>query len=239
MRKDRSERCRWRVTFQEEDQQGRRIFTTQTSERMIQKKLPKSFYTRDDVVQIARELIGKKLVSCFDGIRTAGLIVETEAYRGAIDRASHAYGFRRTARTEVMYGEGGTAYIYLCYGIHQMFNVVASPRDVPHAILVRALQPVEGIDLMLKRTGKQHADDLTLASGPGNLTRALGISTRQTGVSLIDHSPIWIEDSRRKVGAENILAMTRVGVAYAKEDALLPYRFLLRGSPYVSRGKGL
>jgi DNA-3-methyladenine glycosylase len=202
------------------------------------RRLPKSFYLREDVVEISRDLIGKKLVSCFEGRRTAGIIVETEAYRGGIDRASHAYGLRRTARTEVMFGEGGSAYVYLCYGIHQMFNVVASPREVPHAILVRALQPTEGIELMLERTGKRQAD-YTLAAGPGNLTRALGISTKQTGMSLVTGSPIWIEEGDRVFPQEDILATTRVGVAYAGEDALLPYRFLLKGNQHVSRGKGL
>jgi len=201
-------------------------------------RLPKSFYLRQDVVKISRELIGKKLVSRFDGRRTAGIIVETEAYLGEIDRASHAYGLRRTARTEVMFAEGGLAYVYLCYGIHHLFNVVVSPKGIPHAILIRALEPAEGIDIMLERCQKPRLDH-TLTSGPGNLTRALGITTKQTGLSLIKNSPVWIEDNGMKILPAQIVACTRVGVAYAKEDALLPYRFILKDNPYVSRGKGL
>jgi DNA-3-methyladenine glycosylase len=205
---------------------------------LFMSRLPKSFYIRDDAVRVSRELIGKKLVTCFDGKRTAGMIIETEAYLGGIDRASHAYGLRRTARTEVMYAEGGLAYVYLCYGIHQMFNVVASPKNRPHAILIRALEPLEGTTLMLERCKKPRVDH-TLTAGPGNLTRALGISTAQTGMSLIRNSPVWIEDGDITIPEEDISVCTRVGVAYAGQDALLPYRFLLKGNPYLSKGKGL
>lgn len=201
-------------------------------------RLPKSFYQSMDVIRLSKELIGKKLVSCFDGKRTAGIIVETEAYLGEIDRASHAYGLRRTARTEVMFREGGLAYVYLCYGIHHLFNVVVSPKGVPHAILIRGLEPVEGIDRMLKRCNKSKLDR-TLTSGPGSLTRALGITTEQTGISLIRNTPVWIEDSKNTISSGRILSRTRVGVEYAKEDARLPYRFLLEGNPYVSKGKGI
>ncbi|TAN18288.1 MAG: DNA-3-methyladenine glycosylase [Chitinophagaceae bacterium] len=201
-------------------------------------RLPKSFYQSMDVIRLSKELIGKKLVSCFDGKRTAGIIVETEAYLGEIDRASHAYGLRRTARTEVMFREGGLAYVYLCYGIHHLFNVVVSPKGIPHAILIRGLEPVEGIDRMLKRCNKSRLDR-TLTSGPGSLTRALGITTEQTGISLIRNTPVWIEDSKNTIPSGRILSLTRVGVEYAKEDALLPYRFLLEGNPYVSKGKGI
>lgn len=202
------------------------------------KRLPKSFYQRTDVVQISRELIGKKLVSNFNRQRTSGIIVETEAYLGEIDRASHAFGRRRTARTEVMFGEGGLAYVYLCYGIHYLFNVVVSPAGLPHAILIRALEPVEGIAEMLKRCKKTQLD-YTLTSGPGNLTRALGITTQQTGDSLIRNSPVWIEETNVAVDESNIVSGTRVGVAYAKEDAFLPYRFTLKDNPFISKGKGL
>ena len=113
----------------------------------------RSFYDRTDVVKIAKELLGKILVTWFDEQFTAGRIVETEAYNGAVDKASHAYGGRRTARTEVMFGHPGTAYVYLCYGIHHLFNVVTNKKDVPHAILIRSLEPVKGVEEMLKRTG--------------------------------------------------------------------------------------
>ncbi|HUP12876.1 MAG TPA: DNA-3-methyladenine glycosylase, partial [Niastella sp.] len=144
------------------------------------KKLDPGFYDRADVVKIAKELIGKVLVTKLDGIITSGRIVETEAYAGAIDRASHAFGNRRTNRTEVMFQAGGMAYVYLCYGIHHLFNVVTNKEDVPHAVLIRAIDPIHGINTMLARTGKKVAD-YTLTKGPGNVSKALGIHIKHTG----------------------------------------------------------
>ncbi|HEY0271525.1 MAG TPA: DNA-3-methyladenine glycosylase [Chitinophaga sp.] len=199
-------------------------------------KLKPSFYRHPDVLHVAKALLGQHLVTIVNGQRTAGMIVETEAYAGAIDRASHAFGNRRTKRTEVMFGAGGIAYVYLCYGMHHLFNVVTNVQDVPHAVLVRALQPLEGIDIMLARTGKP-ALNYTLTNGPGSLCKALHITTADTGASLSgDH--IFIEKAA-PIPAADIVAGTRVGVAYAKEDALLPYRFSIRDNPWVSRGKGL
>lgn len=191
-----------------------------------------------DVIELSKALLGTKLVTDFGGQRTSGIIVETEAYLGEVDRASHAYGLRRTARTEVMFGEGGVAYVYLCYGIHYLFNVVVSPKDIPHAILVRGLEPVEGIPLMLRRCNKPKLDR-TLSSGPGTLTKALGITTKQTGASLIKNTSIWIEKRPVEIREEQIISGTRVGVDYAREDALLPYRFLLKNNQWVSKAKGL
>lgn len=176
------------------------------------------------------------LVTKIGGQRTSGRIVETEAYRGATDRASHAWNNRRTKRTEIMYGHGGVAYVYLCYGIHHLFNVVTNVKDVPHAVLIRALEPVEGIDTMLWRCGKQKVDT-TLTAGPGSLSKALGITTALTGESL-SGDVLWIEDAL-PVPKAQIVAGTRVGVAYAMDDAYLPYRFSVRGNPWVSKGKGL
>lgn len=201
-------------------------------------RLPKSFYQSMDVIELSKALLGTKLVTDFGGQRTSGIIVETEAYLGEVDRASHAYGLRRTARTEVMFGEGGVAYVYLCYGIHYLFNVVVSPKDIPHAILVRGLEPVEGIPLMLRRCNKPKLDR-TLSSGPGTLTKALGITTKQTGASLIKNTSIWIEKRPVEIREEQIISGTRVGVDYAREDALLPYRFLLKNNQWVSKAKGL
>src|SRR4051812_8340387 len=140
------------------------------------KKLGIKFYQRADVLQISEDLIGKILVTTWNGIITSGRIVECEAYAGVIDKASHAYGDRRTKRTEIMYGKGGTAYVYLCYGIHHMFNVVTNAKNTPHAILIRALEPIKGIDEMLKRTAKEKSDN-SLTRGPGNVCKALGIYT--------------------------------------------------------------
>jgi len=199
--------------------------------------LTESFYARKDVVKIAQELLGKVLVTEFDGIRTAGMIVETEAYAGITDKASHAHGGRRTGRTEVMYMHGGVAYVYLCYGIHHLFNVVTNIQDVPHATLIRAIEPLEGIGKMLDRRGKNKLQP-ALTGEPGAMSMALGIHTSHTGLSLQGPS-IYIEDRGVKIRKKDIVAATRVGVAYAMDDALRPYRFYLKDNIYVSRGKGL
>ena len=199
--------------------------------------LPDSFYQRKDVVKIAKELIGKVLVTNFSNELTAGIIVETEAYAGAADKASHAFGNRRTNRTEVMYAHGGIAYVYLCYGIHHLFNVVTNVEHVPHAILIRAVEPLEGIDIMLQRRKKEKLLPL-LTAGPGAMSEALGIKTKHTGLNL-QGPDIYIEDRGIKVAKKDIVEASRVGVAYAQEDALLPYRFLLKGNKYISKGKGL
>lgn len=199
--------------------------------------LEDSFYQGKDVVKIAKQLLGKVLVTHIDGVYTSGMIVETEAYAGAADKASHAYNNRRTARTEVMYGKGGTSYVYLCYGIHHLFNVVTNVQDVPHAVLIRGVEPLEGIEHMLVRRRKEKLDS-TLTAGPGALSMALGIHTRHTGVPL-SGKEIYIEDRGIKVPAKDIMKTTRVGVAYAAEDAYLPYRFYIHGNKYVSKGKGL
>lgn len=203
----------------------------------LSRKLPLSFYRRPDVVQIAKELLGKKLVSFVDGQLTSGLIVETEAYAGSTDRASHGYGGRRTARNEMLYQAGGVAYVYLCYGIHHLFNVVTNEAGIPHAVLIRAIQPEEGIEYMLRRAGKQQLD-YSLTAGPGALSRALGIHYRQHNGVKLTGNLIWIEDASSVPDTE-VVATTRVGVAYAQEDAWLPYRFYLRDNPWVSKAKGL
>jgi DNA-3-methyladenine glycosylase len=198
-------------------------------------KLPQQFYQRKDVVRISRELLGKLLVTNFDNILTAGRIVETEAYNGAVDKASHAYGNRRTNRTEVMFGEGGVAYVYLCYGIHHLFNVVTNVGETPHAVLIRAVEPIIGIEDMLIRTGKKKLDN-TLTRGPGNVSKALGIYTRHTGINL-QSNEIFIADDGFKVKPSQLVATKRIGVDYAGEDALLLYRFFIKDNPYVSGKK--
>ena len=197
-------------------------------------KLPPGFFERPDVVQVARELIGKVLLTRFDNIVTSGRIVETEAYNGVVDRASHAYKGRRTARTETMYSTGGIAYVYLCYGIHHLFNVVTNIQDVPHAVLIRGIEPIEGVDYMLVRM-RRLKFDYTVGRGPGNVSRALGILTGHTGNSLQEEISIW--DDGFVVRSSEIVASPRIGIDYAGEDALLPYRFYLKGNKHVS-GKG-
>lgn len=199
---------------------------------MASKILRNNFYRRDDVLEICRDLIGKVICTRFDGMYTSGRIVEAEAYAGITDRASHAWGGRYTARTKTMYEAGGITYVYLCYGIHHLFNVVTNKTGVPHAILIRALEPLEGLPLMLQRTGKKPGDT-KVTSGPGNLTRALGITTSHNGVALIK-GEIELYDDGYTVSDQLVAAVPRVGVDYAGEDALLPYRYYLKGNPWVS-----
>ena len=186
-------------------------------------KLSRNFYLRDDVVAISRDLLGKVLCTRLSGALTKAIIVETEAYAGVTDRASHAYGGRRTKRTEPMYGQGGTAYVYLCYGIHHMFNVVTNAEETPNAVLIRAGEPLSGTDLMLQRRGKTKLDK-TLLNGPGSLAKALGITTEHSRLSLMN-GQIWIEDHGTDVEGNSVATGPRVGVDYAAEDALRPYRF--------------
>ncbi|MCF8258720.1 MAG: DNA-3-methyladenine glycosylase [Flavobacteriales bacterium] len=190
-------------------------------------KLSPEFYLRTDVVQVARELLGKCLFSRVDGQITAGVITETEAYLGITDRASHAFGNRRTIRTETMYMAGGHSYVYLCYGIHSMFNVVTGPAGMPHAVLVRAIRPVTGLDIILHRR-KAAVISSQICNGPGKVCLALGLHFRKhNGLSLLGNE-IWIEDYGAVVNDCHIISRPRIGVDYAGDDALLPYRFTLR-----------
>lgn len=188
-------------------------------------KLTPDFYMRDDVVRVAKELLGKVLYTKFNGKITAGIITETEAYAGIKDRASHAYNNRRTKRTEVMYAPGGTAYVYLCYGIHNLFNVVTNQKDVPHAVLVRGIKPFAGIETIRKRRGS--SSEIITCNGPGTVSQALGIITAHTGIDL-NGNVIWIEDKGIKIRPGDIIKNPRIGVDYAGADALLPYRFTIK-----------
>ncbi len=199
------------------------------------KKLPVTFYQRENVLQIARELLGKILVTRFHGLVTSGRIVEVEAYRGITDKASHAYGGRRTSRNDIMYAKGGVAYVYLCYGIHHLFNVVTNRSGIPHAILIRALEPVKGIDTMRQRVGKTNPDN-KLTSGPGKLSKALAIFTRHSGCSL-QSKELFIADDGFTFNRKDIAASPRIGVDYAGKDALLHYRFYVKGNLNVSGKK--
>ncbi len=188
------------------------------------KKLPKTFYTRHDVVKISKELLGKVLCTNIDGLLTKAIITETEAYAGTTDKASHAYGGRRTPRTEVMFAEGGCAYIYLCYGMHSLFNVVTSEKGIPHAVLIRAAQPLAGTEIMLQRSGKKRITP-DMLQGPGKVAKALGLHFSLTGTNLLGNK-IWIEDHNIKITEKNISSTPRIGIDYAGEDAKLPYRFV-------------
>jgi DNA-3-methyladenine glycosylase len=199
--------------------------------------LPRAFYTRPDVVRIARELLGKQLFTRMDGVTASGIICETEAYAGITDRASHAFGGRRTQRTETMYAMGGTAYIYLCYGIHSLFNVVTNEPGIPHAVLIRGIIPAQGTDVMLLRTGKLKMTK-DFGTGPGKVAKILGIHYSHTGLDLVnmpadpDAPAIWISDDGITVTPGSIISGPRIGVDYAVEDALLPYRFTVKQSTF-------
>ena len=199
---------------------------------MNPKKLPRDFYTRANVLTVARQLLGQRLVvPTQDGTRMSGIIVEAEAYRGPQDRASHAYGGRRTHRTETMYQLGGTAYVYFVYGMYHQFNVVTNVIGVPHAVLIRALEPVEGIELMRKHRPGQ--SDYNLMNGPGKLCIALGIDRRLDRADLLGDR-IWIEEEDR-ISPSMIACGPRIGVDYAEDWVEKPWRFWIRNSPFASR----
>ena len=196
-------------------------------------KLLQSYYLSSDVVAISKSLLGKYLFTSINGLISGGYITETEAYNGVIDRASHAFGNRKTPRTQIMYEEGGIAYIYLCYGIHEMLNVVTSVEGQPHAILIRAIEPTTGIDIMLARRNMLSLKP-NITAGPGSVAKALGIDRKLNGISL-QSDTLWIEDKGLSFSDDQIAAVPRIGVAYAGEDALLPYRFYVKGNIYVSK----
>ncbi len=196
-------------------------------------KLPRTFYTRANVLTVARQLLGKLLVvPAQDGTRVSGMIVETEAYRGPQDRASHAFGGRRTKRTETMYQIGGTAYVYFVYGMYHQFNVVTNDCEIPHAVLVRALEPVEGIELMRQRRIGQ--PDHSLTNGPGKLCVALGIDRTFDRADLLSNQ-VWIEEADRRISPSAIACGPRIGIAYAMEWVKKPWRFWLKDNLFVSR----
>lgn len=197
--------------------------------------LPPLFYQTPDVVAIAKQLIGKVLCTKIDGKLTTARIVETEAYRGPEDRACHAYQNKKTKRNSAMFAIGGTAYVYQCYGLHYLFNVVTGSEEMPHAVLIRAVEPLIGIDTMLARRNFTSLIP-PLTNGPGALTKALGITLLQNYISL-QSDMIWIEKIATDMPSEKIIASPRVGIHYAGEDMLLPWRFRLSESIWTSRKK--
>jgi DNA-3-methyladenine glycosylase len=205
-----------------------------TKKQVEHAPLPRGFYTRGDALLIARELLGRRLVvPAKDGARVSGIIVETEAYQGPEDKASHAYGNRRTRRTETMFGIGGTAYVYFIYGMYYQFNVVTNTEAIPHAVLIRALEPDEGIEWMRqRRPGK---DDKNLTNGPGKLCQALGIDRSHNAADLTANTTVWIEEGRGSAAPAQIASGVRIGIDYAEEYAAKPWRFWLKENPYVSK----
>ena len=196
-------------------------------------KLSHSFYQNNNVLKISQLLLGKILVSSIDNKITSGMITEVEAYLGADDKASHAYNNNHTKRTEPMFSNGGIAYIYLCYGVHYLFNVVVGGKDIPSAILIRSIQPVDGINIMLNRRNFKNLKK-GLTNGPGKLTNALGINMNFNTLSLNSNN-IWIEDRKIRINKKDILSSPRIGVDYAEEDAKLPYRFSVKNNKWISK----
>lgn len=196
-------------------------------------KLSRKFYRNPDVVDLAQQLLGKLLCTQFDEGLTVGMITETEAYCGATDKACHAYPNKRTKRTEIMFGDGGYAYVYLCYGMHHLFNVVSNESGRADAVLIRAIEPVEGIAVMEQRRNMK-ATKSAISDGPAKLAKALGISTQQNGLDLLGNQ-IWIEDRGVQLQNSEILVGPRVGIDYAEEDALLPWRFRVKGSRFIGK----
>lgn len=196
-------------------------------------KLPREFYTRGNVLVVARQLLGCLLVVReADGARTSGMIVETEAYMGPEDKAAHSYNNRRTARTETMFGLGGMAYVYFIYGMYYQFNVVTNRENIPHAILVRALEPLEGVERMRERRPVKKERDLT--SGPGKLCQALGLDRAFNGEDLLGER-VWIEAAERRLAPNRVASGARIGIDYAEEYKEKPWRFWIKDNPYVSR----
>ncbi len=201
------------------------------------KRLPRAYYQSLDVTQIARDLLGKYLVANIDGFYCSGIIVETEAYRGPDDKASHSYNNRRTPRTNVMYEAGGVAYVYICYGMHHLMNVVTGPKEHAHAVLIRALEPAEGIEVMALRRNMKEGDS-RLTKGPGALSVALGLTSDLSGASMhTSSSMVWIEDRGLQFGLGEICSGPRIGVESAGEAALWPWRYFVKGNKYVSAKK--
>ena len=189
--------------------------------------IPLDYFLNDDVVFLAKDLLGKYVFTQIGGQIAGGVITETEAYKAMIDRASHAFGGRRTKRNEMMYARGGVAYVYLCYGMHRMLNFVTNGKDIADAVLIRAILPTHGEELMLLRTGKPRCVP-EVTCGPGKVCKALGITIEQNGTPL-NSNTLWVEDRGVLVPEEQIIRSPRVGVDYAGEDALLPWRFRWKG----------
>ncbi len=198
------------------------------------KKLGSSFFQGNDVVLIAEQLLGKVICRNIDGKILKGIITETEAYCGHNDKACHAHLGKFTKRTAVMYKAGGVAYVYLCYGIHHLFNIVTNKEGKADAVLIRAIEPISGIDYMVE-TRNYKGKIINLASGPGKLTQALSIDKRLNNENLVESDALWIEEGVDDLSTDQIIRSKRIGIDYAEEDAELPWRFYLKENNSVSR----
>lgn len=199
----------------------------------VMKPISKDFFLRKDVVQIAKDLLGKIIITNIDGQETSGRIVETEAYMAFTDRAAHSFKGRRTARNEAMYQSGGTSYVYLCYGLHNMLNIVTNVVDVPDAVLIRALEPLNGLEIMMRRTGKNQRDR-SITKGPGNVAKAVGVHRKHSGMSFLDCKELMIMDDGLRYLEEIIGVSERIGINGSAEAIHYPYRFFVKNNPFVS-----
>lgn len=211
------------------------ILHLKTIKELLMLSLDKNYYLNDDVIFLAQDLLGKIIQTEIDGIVCSGMIVETEAYKAPEDKASHAYNNRLTARTSTMFSEGGLAYIYFVYGFHNLFNVVTGPEGIPHAILIRAIQPLTNIEEMMKRRGFKH-QNVNLTNGPGKLCKALGITRDFNGIDLSDtKTEISIFDDKIHIEKGDIICSPRIGIDYAQEYANKPWRFRIKGNKWTGK----
>lgn len=198
--------------------------------------IPQGFYLQDNVVALSKALLGKYLFTNIQGKISGGKIVETEAYSHINDKACHSHLQRRTTRTQIMFHAGGVAYVYKIYGMYDLFNIITNEENKADAVLVRAIEPTDGIELMQHR---RKIDDYSyrLTAGPGMLSQALGITKDLYGEDLTSGEKIWIEDRDVTLNENEIIASPRVGIDYAEEDAALPWRFRIKDSPWTSKAK--
>jgi DNA-3-methyladenine glycosylase len=194
-------------------------------------KLKVNFYQGGDVVKIAKSLLGKFLVTDLPGGISSGMIVETEAYSW-MERGCHAFNHKKTNRNAAMFEGGGVSYVYLCYGVHELFNVVTNKEGIAEAVLIRALEPFDGVDLMMRRYQIQNPKGIT--SGPGKLTKALGID-RAHNLADLTGDIVWIEDRKVLVKPTQIHTSARIGMNFKGKDAVLPWRFTIKGNTWVSK----
>ncbi|KGK90664.1 DNA-3-methyladenine glycosylase [Clostridium sp. HMP27] len=200
-------------------------------------KLSREFYNRD-TLEVAKELLGKNLVTVENNIITSGKIVEVEAYMGLEDKAAHSYGGRRTKRVEVMYGKPGVAYVYFIYGLYYCMNVVSREEGIAQAVLIRAVEPLQGKEIMSKRRFNKNYDELkkrdiiNLTSGPSKLCMAFNIDRSMNGEDLLGDR-IYIEEGNKE--EFEIGESSRIGIDYAEEAKHYPWRFFVSGNPYVSK----
>lgn len=200
--------------------------------QLLDRRLPRSFYERDSVTEVARNLVGTLLCTYKDDELTVGRITETEAYSGRNDKACHANNNLRTPRTEAMYGPPGHAYVYLCYGIHHLFNVVTNRKGLADAVLIRSIEPVHGVRIIANRRNVKRVEPNTV-NGPGKLTRALGIDLNDNRTDLTGEE-LWISEDR-SVFIGDIDTSKRIGVDYSGEDAHKLWRFTQDGNKWLSR----